>query len=298
MASAAEIAAMRRAIALSAAGLGMTSPNPPVGCVLLDPQDRIVGEGYHERKGEAHAEAQALAAAGPLAAGATAAVTLEPCNHQGRTPPCRQSLISAGIRRVIIAIIDPTSRGEGGVVELRRAGVDVETGVLADEARVVLGDWLAGLRERRPIIIWPYLITGQGLEPLPSDTAEARRLRLNADAVLRVDGAVREAVPGSHGTGILALKDQPPGTSAAETAAALYDGGVRRLLLDGGHDVATPFLDAGLVDRVVAYLPHRSASRRPAAELPWPLLPPGFVITGTARTDSFVRVDGQADALR
>ena len=145
MASAAEIAAMRRAIALSAAGLGMTSPNPPVGCVLLDPQDRIVGEGYHERKGEAHAEAQALAAAGPLAAGATAVVTLEPCNHQGRTPPCRQSLIGAGIRRVIIAIIDPTSRGEGGVVELRRAGVDVETGVLADEARVVLGDWLAGL---------------------------------------------------------------------------------------------------------------------------------------------------------
>ena len=298
MASAAEVAAMRRAVALSAAGLGTTSPNPPVGCVLLDPQDRIVGEGYHERKGEAHAEAQALAAAGPLAAGATAVVTLEPCNHQGRTPPCRQSLIDAGIRRAVIAVIDPTSRGEGGVVELRRTGIDVETGVLADEARVVLGDWLAGLQNRRPVITWPYVITGQGLEPLPSDTAEARFLRLNADAILRADGAVREAVPGSHGTGILALKDQPPGTSAAEAAAALYDGGVSRLLLDGGRDVAMPFLDAGLVDRVVAYLPHSSASRRPAAELPWPLLPPGFIITGTARTDNFVRVDGQAGAFR
>ncbi len=298
MASAAEVAAMRRAIALSASGLGTTSPNPPVGCVLLDLQDRIVGEGYHERKGEAHAEAQALAAAGPLAADATAVVTLEPCNHQGRTPPCRQSLIDAGIRRVVIAVIDPTSRGEGGAAELRRAGADVETGVLAAEARTVLGDWLAGLQERRPVIIWPYLITGQGVEPLPADTAEARLLRLNADAVLRADGTVWEAVPGSHGTGILVLYDQPPGTSAAETAAVLYDGGVRRLLLDGGHDVATPFLDAGLVDRVVAYLPHGIASRRPGAELPWPLLPPGFVITGTARTDSLVRVDGQADALR
>jgi diaminohydroxyphosphoribosylaminopyrimidine deaminase/5-amino-6-(5-phosphoribosylamino)uracil reductase len=298
MASAAELAAMRRAIALSAAGLGTTSPNPPVGCVLLGPRDRILGEGYHERKGEAHAEAQALAAAGPLAAGATAVVTLEPCNHQGRTPPCRQSLIDAGIRRAVIAIIDPTSRGEGGAAELRRASVDVETGVLADEARVVLGDWLAGLQTRRPVITWPYLITGQGLEPLPSDTAEARLLRLNADAVLRADGAVREAVPGSHGRGILTLIDQPPGTSAAQTAAALYDGGIRRLLLDGGHDAATPFLDTGLIDRVVAYFPHSSASRRPAEELPWPLLPPGFVITGTARTDSFVRVDAEANALR
>jgi len=296
MASAAEVAAMRRAIALSAAGLGTTSPNPPVGCVLLDPQDRIIGEGYHERKGEAHAEVQALAAADPFAAGATAVVTLEPCNHQGRTPPCRQSLIDAGIRRAVIAIIDPTSRGEGGVVELRRAGVDVETGVLAAEAQVVLGDWLAGLQNRRPVITWPYLITGQGLEPLPPDTAEARLLCLNADAVLRADGAVSEAVPGSHGNGILALKDQPPGTSAAEAAAALYDGGVRRLLLDGGLSATAPFLDSGLVDRVVAYLPHGNASQRPPAELPWPLLPPGFVITGAVRTGSFVQVDGLSDA--
>jgi diaminohydroxyphosphoribosylaminopyrimidine deaminase/5-amino-6-(5-phosphoribosylamino)uracil reductase len=298
MASFAEAAAMRRAIALSAAGLGTTSPNPPVGCILLGPSGRIVGEGYHERKGEAHAEAQALAAAGPLAAGATAVVTLEPCNHQGRTPPCRQLLIDAGIRRAVVAVIDPTSRGEGGVAELRRAGVDVETGVLAGEAQAVLGDWLAGLRNRRPAITWPYLITGRGVEALPAATGEAQLLRLNADAVLAADGTVREAVPGSHGKGILALEDQPPGTSAAEAAAALYDGGVRRLLLGGGHGAAAPFLDAGLVDRVLAFLPNGNASSRPAAGLPWPLLPPGFVITGTVRTGSFVRVDGQPEALR
>jgi diaminohydroxyphosphoribosylaminopyrimidine deaminase/5-amino-6-(5-phosphoribosylamino)uracil reductase len=298
MASPAEIAAMRRAIALSAAGLGATSPNPPVGCVLLDPENRIVGDGYHERKGEAHAEAQALAAAGPLADGSTAVVTLEPCNHQGRTPPCRQALIDAGVRRVVVAVIDPTSRGEGGVAELRRAGVDVETDVLAAEARTVLGQWLIGLKNRRPVITWPYLITGHGVEPLPADTSEARELRMNTDAVLRADGTVHEAVPGSHGKGILTLKDQPPGTGAAEVALNLYEGGVRQMLLDGDHDAAGPFLASGLVDRVVAFMPHGSASSRPAPGLPWPLFPPGFVITGAVRTAGFVRVDGQPDAQR
>jgi len=297
MASFAEAAAMRRAIALSAAGLGTTSPNPPVGCILLSPSGRIVGEGYHERKGEAHAEAQALAAAGRLASGATAVVTLEPCNHQGRTPPCRQALIDAGIRRAVVAVIDPTSRGEGGVAELRRAGIDVETGVLAGEAEIVLGDWLAGQRTWRPVITWPYLITGQGLGQLPPDTSEARQLRLNSDAVLGADGTVWEAVPGSHGKGILALQDPPLGDGAA-AAAALYDGGVRRLLLDGGLPVAVPFLDAGVVDRVVACLPYGNASSRPAAEPPWPLLPPGFVITGTTRTEAFVRVEGRPGTLR
>jgi diaminohydroxyphosphoribosylaminopyrimidine deaminase/5-amino-6-(5-phosphoribosylamino)uracil reductase len=297
MASSAEAAAMRRAIALSAAGLGTTSPNPPVGCVLLTPAGQIAGEGYHQRKGEAHAEAQALAAAGPLASGATAIVTLEPCNHQGRTPPCRQALIDAGIGRVVIAVIDPTSRGEGGAAELRRAGVDVETGVLTSEAEIVLGAWLAGLRNRRPVITWPYLITDQGLGQLPVDTSEARHLRLNADAVLSADGTVREAVPGSHGKGILALHAPPIGDGAA-AAAALYDGGVRRLLLDGGLAVAVPFLDAGAVDRVVACLTYENASSRPAAAPPWPLLPPGFVITATTRTENFVRVDGQPEALR
>jgi diaminohydroxyphosphoribosylaminopyrimidine deaminase / 5-amino-6-(5-phosphoribosylamino)uracil reductase len=297
MASFAEAAAMRRAIALSVAGLGATSPNPPVGCVLLSPGGRIVGEGYHERKGEAHAEAQALAAAGPLAAGATAAVTLEPCNHQGRTPPCRQALIDAGIRRVVIAVIDPTSRGEGGAAELRRAGIDVETGVLTDEAEIVLGDWLAGLRNRCPVITWPYLITGDGLGQLPADISEARQLRLNADAVLGPGGTVLEAIPGSHGKGILALHE-PPLEDGAIAAAALYDDGVRRLLLDGGLPVAAPFLEASAVDRVVAFLPYGNASSRPAAEPPWPLLPPGFVITGTTRTENFIRVDGQPQALR
>jgi hypothetical protein len=115
--------------------------------------------------------------------------------------------------------------------------------------------------------------------------------------VLSAAGNVREAIPDSHGKAILVLKDHSPGTSAVEAAAALYDGGVRRLLLEGGHDAAMPFLAAGLVDRVVAYLPHDSSSRRPAAELPWPLLPPGFVITGAVRTERYVRIDGHPASL-
>src|SRR5262245_5573996 len=125
---------MRLAIALSARGLGTTSPNPPVGCVILDPNGDIAGTGFHERKGAPHAEAPALAAAGPRAKGGTAVVTLEPCNHIGRTPACRQALLDAHIARVVIALIDPTSRGQGGAAVLRTSGVDVEVGVLADEA--------------------------------------------------------------------------------------------------------------------------------------------------------------------
>lgn len=298
MATAAEIAAMRRAIALSAAGLGSTSPNPPVGCVVLGAAGEILGEGYHERKGEAHAEVQALTAAGSRAAGATAVVTLEPCNHQGRTPACRQELIDAGIRRTLVAVIDPTSRGAGGVAELRRAGVDVETGVLAAEASIVLGGWLTALATGRPVITWQYLLGDRGVVALPPDAAEARALRPSADAVLSPGGIVREAIAGRHGTGILTLKVQPPDSSAAEVAASLFDGGVRYLLLEGGPDLAAPFLASGLVDRVLAHMPPGNASRWPPAALPWPLLPPGFIITSTFRTENFVTIEGRPEGLR
>jgi diaminohydroxyphosphoribosylaminopyrimidine deaminase/5-amino-6-(5-phosphoribosylamino)uracil reductase len=146
----AEIAAMQRAIAISALGMGSTSPNPPVGCVILDRDRTPAGEGYHQRKGEAHAETNALAAAGPTATGGTAVVTLEPCNHYGRTPPCHQALLDAGIVSVLIAVLDPTSRGKGGAARLRQAGAEVQIGLLADEALVVLGAWMDALTSGRP----------------------------------------------------------------------------------------------------------------------------------------------------
>jgi diaminohydroxyphosphoribosylaminopyrimidine deaminase/5-amino-6-(5-phosphoribosylamino)uracil reductase len=293
MATAAEIAAMRRAIAVSAAGLGTTSPNPPVGCVLLDTAGQIVGEGFHERKGEAHAETKALHAAGGKARAATAVVTLEPCNHHGRTPPCRQALIDAGVRRVVIAVLDPTSRGEGGAAALRAAGVDVEAGVLAREARAVLAPWLAPLEAGRPWIIWPYLICGSRIMALPCTTPGAEALRAGADAVLDEDGRVTEAVPGSHGHGMLPVTGLPAGADAARSAALLYQGGVRRLILSGGHEIASPFLAAGLIDQVQSYLPDGPASRQPDVPAPWPLLPPGFAITAVTRLPGFVRVEAE-----
>jgi diaminohydroxyphosphoribosylaminopyrimidine deaminase/5-amino-6-(5-phosphoribosylamino)uracil reductase len=292
MALPAEIAAMRRAIAVSAAGLGATSPNPPVGCVILDAEGQVIAEGYHERKGEAHAEAQALAAAGPLAAGATAVVTLEPCNHQGRTPACRQALIDANISRVVIAVLDPTSRGEGGAAALRTAGIDVEVGVLADEARVVLGLWLAALTARRPVVTWPYVISDQGIRALPDDAEDARTLRLNADAVLRIDGSVAEAMPGRHGAGILHL-DYQLGSDPAHLVSSLYQGGVRHLLLAVDLTMAAPFLAEGLVDHIHAYIPDGKPSRKPATSRPWPQLPPGFFITNAAKLPGFVRIQAQ-----
>jgi diaminohydroxyphosphoribosylaminopyrimidine deaminase / 5-amino-6-(5-phosphoribosylamino)uracil reductase len=286
---------MRRAIALSAAGLGTTSPNPPVGCVVIGADGQIFGEGYHERKGEAHAETQALAAAGDLAYGATAVVTLEPCNHQGRTPPCRQALIDAGIRRVVIALADPTSRGKGGTVALRAAGLDVETGVLADEATTVLGSWLAATEAGRPIVIWPYLISGGSVSALPGDMSSLEDLRVNVDAVLHADGSVSEAVPGSHGRDILKLPMLVPSNEPGRVTTSLYGAGVRILMLSGGLSLAAPFLAEKLIDRVVAYLSNGKASQRPELSMPWLLLPPGFAITRTTRITGFVRVDAEPD---
>jgi diaminohydroxyphosphoribosylaminopyrimidine deaminase/5-amino-6-(5-phosphoribosylamino)uracil reductase len=131
-------------------------------------------------------------------------MTIEPCNQKGRTPPCRQALIDAEVKRVVIAMIDPTSRGEGGAAVLRAAGVDVEIGVLADEARVVIGTWLTSQQGRRPVITWPHLVAVNGIGEFPEDTAEARQLRLSADAVLRADGSCprqpRRGHPGSEGS--------------------------------------------------------------------------------------------------
>lgn len=114
-------AAMRRAIALAARGLGSTSPNPVVGCVITDAAGTVVGEGWHQRAGGPHAEVHALRAAGPAARGGTAYVTLEPCNHTGRTGPCAQALLEAGVTRVVYAVPDPDPQASGGAATLRAA---------------------------------------------------------------------------------------------------------------------------------------------------------------------------------
>jgi len=125
---------MRRALQLALEGWGQTAPNPMVGAVVVR-DGHIVGEGYHAEFGEAHAEVVALRAAGDRARGATLYVTLEPCRHHGKTPPCTDAILAAGIRRVVMAVADPTRQAAGGAAVLRERGVEVESGMLEAEAR-------------------------------------------------------------------------------------------------------------------------------------------------------------------
>jgi diaminohydroxyphosphoribosylaminopyrimidine deaminase/5-amino-6-(5-phosphoribosylamino)uracil reductase len=192
--------AMRRAIALAARGLGTTSPNPVVGCVLLDAAGTVVGEGFHAYAGGPHAEIVALAQAGELARSGTAVVTLEPCNHTGRTGPCAQALIGAGIARVVVAADDPTPVAAGGVATLRAAGVDVQTGVRRDEAEAGNVAWLTAVRRSRPYVTWKFASTLDGRSAAADGTsmwitseparADVHALRSTVDAVLAGVGTV------------------------------------------------------------------------------------------------------------
>src|SRR5690349_17726844 len=159
--SAFDEAAMRRALELAERGLYSTQPNPRVGAVLAR-DDEIVGEGWHERAGEPHAEPIAIRAAGERARGATAYVTLEPCCHHGRTPPCVDVLLAAGIRRVVYAVDDPNPRvNGGGAKRLRDAGVTVESGLLSADSEALNAGFLMRMRSGRPFI---RLKTGASLD--------------------------------------------------------------------------------------------------------------------------------------
>lgn len=156
-----DVEAMRRAFELAARGRSTTQPNPRVGCVIAK-EDRIIGEGWHQRAGEPHAEVFALREAGDLARGATAYVTLEPCNHHGRTPPCSEALIAAGVARVIYASGDPNPRVDGsGAARLRAAGIEVASGLLAAEGEELNRGFFSRMRRRRP---WLRLKLGSSLD--------------------------------------------------------------------------------------------------------------------------------------
>ncbi|MGW5578889.1 bifunctional diaminohydroxyphosphoribosylaminopyrimidine deaminase/5-amino-6-(5-phosphoribosylamino)uracil reductase RibD [Micromonospora chokoriensis] len=259
MASDLELSAMRQAITLSALGLGTTSPNPPVGCVILDRHGTVVGAGFHRRKGEPHAEAHALNAAGGAARGGTAVVTLEPCNHVGVTPACRQELINAGVSRVVIAVMDPTSRGEGGASMLAAAGVEVETDVLHNEALTVLEPWLTATVRRRPYLTWAFAAEGEH-----QSAAEERLLldlRANADLVI-TDKILAEGISGGHASAHFALPgDTDIGTGLSQWLSAAYEGGVRSVLVVGYEYGAAlrPCLHA--VDELVVAMPRTGPSQ-------------------------------------
>ncbi|MGW7031500.1 bifunctional diaminohydroxyphosphoribosylaminopyrimidine deaminase/5-amino-6-(5-phosphoribosylamino)uracil reductase RibD [Streptomyces xanthophaeus] len=200
-----DIRAMRRAVELAARGLGSTSPNPVVGCVITDAAGTVVGEGWHQRAGGPHAEVHALRAAGAAARGATAYVTLEPCNHTGRTGPCAQALLDAGISRVVYAVADPNQQASGGAATLRAAGVDTTGGLLAAEAEQGNAAWLTSVRRGRPHVTWKYAATLDGRSAAadgtsrwissPESRADVHRLRAESDAVLVGGGTLRDDDP-------------------------------------------------------------------------------------------------------
>lgn len=184
----AELAAMVRACALAARGAGTALPNPVVGCVILAPDDEVVGEGHHERAGGPHAEVVALASAGVRARGATAVVTLEPCNHTGRTGPCSEALIRAGIARVVVAVRDPWPPAAGGMARLRAAGVAVvdlsraeaagsagPAGVTVGEAVAAANDvnrvWLTAAEHRRPFVTLKLALSLDGRVAAPDGSS-------------------------------------------------------------------------------------------------------------------------------
>ncbi|QHY94375.1 Riboflavin biosynthesis protein RibD [Streptomyces sp. S4.7] len=201
----ADMDAMRRAVTLAARALGATSPNPIVGCVILDAAGQPAGEGFHQRAGGPHAEIHALRAAGGRAVGGTAYVTLEPCDHTGRTGPCSRALTEAGIARVVYAVGDPDPRATGGAQTLRAAGVRVEQGLLADEAEAGNAAWLTSVRLGRPHVLWKYAATLDGRIAAADATsrwitsaesrADVHRLRAEADAVVVGSGTARADDP-------------------------------------------------------------------------------------------------------
>lgn len=152
MASPAEVAAMRRALDLARTPGVPRGPNPRVGCLLLDRDGLVVAEGFHRGAGQPHAEVEVLRAVGGSASGCTAVVTLEPCNHIGRTGPCAGALRDAGVVRVVFAQPDLNPVARGGAATLRAAGIAIEGGLLADEARAINPEWTFAVEHGRPFV--------------------------------------------------------------------------------------------------------------------------------------------------
>ena len=196
---------MRRALELAANGLFTTDPNPRVGCVIVRDQ-HVVGEGWHEKAGQPHAEIHAMKQAGKSADGATAYVTLEPCAHYGRTPPCCDALIQAGISRVVVAAQDPNPLVNGkGVAALTAAGIKVELGLLQEEASELNIGFLSRMRRQRPWVRMKVAASLDGKTALPN-----RQSQWITDEAARRDGHKWRARASALLTGIGTLKDDDP----------------------------------------------------------------------------------------
>lgn len=285
-------AAMLRALELSARGPA-TGANPQVGCVILSPGGEIIAEGWHRGLGTPHAEVDALSALSPdRTRGATAVVTLEPCNHQGHTGPCSVALIDAGIAKVFYAVSDPNPAASGGAERLREAGVEVTGGVLADAVSEFLHPWLTATRLGRPYVTlkWASSLDGRAAAADGTSqwiTGEAARAHVHeqraaADAIIVGTGTVLADDPSltARAADGRLLAEQPVPVVVGERAIPagarlhdhpkpliatasrdletvlrdLYARGIRHALIEGGPTLASAFVAGGLVDEYLVYL--------------------------------------------
>ncbi|HWS50832.1 MAG TPA: bifunctional diaminohydroxyphosphoribosylaminopyrimidine deaminase/5-amino-6-(5-phosphoribosylamino)uracil reductase RibD, partial [Microbacterium sp.] len=278
--------------ALELAARGPRGVNPQVGAVILSPAGEVIAEGWHRGAGTAHAEVDALSKLAPgEARGATAVVTLEPCNHTGRTGPCSLALIAAGVSRVVYALDDPGIASGGGAQRLRDAGVAVDAGEQADAARDVIADWLTAARLGRPHITvkWAQSLDGRAAADDGTSQwitgaaarADVHRRRAAADAIVVGTGTVLaddpaltardgdrlhddQPVPvviGSRPTPAdAALRRHPHEALFYETrdlrdvVADLHARGIQTAFVEGGPTLASVFIAEGLADRVLAYI--------------------------------------------
>ncbi|MGO2597672.1 bifunctional diaminohydroxyphosphoribosylaminopyrimidine deaminase/5-amino-6-(5-phosphoribosylamino)uracil reductase RibD [Microbacterium gubbeenense] len=289
MATDVEIAAMSRALELAAKG--PQSRNPQVGAVILSPDGSVLAEGWHRGAGTAHAEVDALTKLGGSAVGATAVVTLEPCNHTGRTGPCAEALLDAGISRVVFAVADPGEHSGGGAAALRAAGVDVEDGVLGDEGRALLDAWLTSRALGRPHVTvkWAQSLDGRAAASDgtskwitgPAARFDVHRRRAEADAIVVGTGtaiADDPALTARNDDGLFPHQPVPVVIGAREvpadallrqhphaplfytshdltaTLVDLLDKGLHRVFVEGGPTLASAFIAAGYADRLLTYV--------------------------------------------
>lgn len=288
----AEQAAMKRALVLAATPGVPLGPNPRVGCVLLDDAGATVAEGFHRGAGTPHAEADALAQAGERARGTTAVVTLEPCNHHGRTGPCSEALVAAGVRRVVFAQPDPNPEAAGGADRLRAAGIEVEHGLDEGEARALNRVWTFATDQGRPFVTWKFATTLDGRSAAADGTSrwvssraarlDTHRLRATCDVMLvgtntvAVDDpllTVRDEqdrpLPHQPLRAVMGERDLDPGRrifnadaesvhlrtrDPHEALRQLYARGRQHVFLEGGPTLAAAYLRAGLVDEIVVYV--------------------------------------------
>jgi len=283
---------MKRALQLSELGLGLTSPNPIVGAVIIDADGKNIGEGFHQKVNDLrHAEVVALDKAGAKAKGATLVLTLEPCNHEGKTPPCTEAIIAAGIKRVVFAVFDPNPIAKGGAEKLRAAGIEVISGLLEEEVRFSNRAWLKKISKNRPYITLKLATSLDGKIAAANGSSkwitneisrsDVARLRSECDAIvtgigtviaddpaLTVRGVERAGAKFAPTRIVMGKRPVPSGAKILDESAPtihletndLTDlmelarvQGWNRILIEAGPKLVGGFLNARLFDELFLY---------------------------------------------